>query len=247
MEHTGGPFTTTRMPPRGGRKVRFDAEAGTGDSDRSKEKKKSRKSGEKSAPLAAEVTTPLPEVRSPESLKHQPGGPQVVGFASEQELSKYARGIGLTRLSLTDLYQQSNLDTSYCGGQVIGHFSNSYSQGHELGVFIEDESATEGSQSEHLVVTISDELAEGMPRLSSDAMMFVHKAIVKDSDGQTCSQDPQAFSQDHGKCLWVGGSEARVWIVHKDVHRLMQSTQRSCRKRWWKKTKERREKIKSKW
>ena len=172
-------------------------------------------------------------------LQQHPDKSQVMGFVSEQELSKYAHNMGLKRLMLTELEQQSDLDSKYCGGQIISYFSSSYSQGNDLSVFIHDESTTQASQAKHLMVTISEELAEGMS-LRSDAKLFVHNALVKD--------DPQSVSQDHGKCLLVCGSEDRVWIVHKAIHDTMFfSRTSSCGKRWWRKTKQRRERTKSKW
>lgn len=196
-----------------------------------------RKNRKKPAASVGKVTTTSPE-GSDKSLQEQPGRPQVMGFVSEQELSKFAHDMGLKRLMLIDLFQQSDLDNSYCGGQIISYCSASYSQGHDLSVFIQDESTTQASQSKQLLVTISEELAEGMS-LRSDAKIFVHNALVTD--------DPQAVSQDHSKCLLVNGSDARVWIVHKDVHNPVFFSHASCGKKWWRKTKQRRERIKSKW
>ena len=145
-------------------------------------------------------------------LQQHPDKPQAMGFVSEQELSKYAHNMGLKRLMLTELEQQSDLDPKCCGGQIISYFSLSYSQSHDLSVFIHDESTIQASQAKQLMVTISKELAEGM-NLRSDAKLFVHNALVKD--------DPQSVSQDHAKCLLVCGSEARIWIVHNDIHDTM--------------------------
>lgn len=227
------------MPPKKkARKVWFDTDTGGGSSDPS-DSDYSPSGGRSKKKAAGSACTTTTSEGSVGSLHQQLDTPQIMGFVSEQELAKFARGMGLKRLMLTDLYQQNDLSTSYCGGQVISHFSSSYSQGHDLGVFIQDESTTQGSQSKHLMVTISEDLAEGVPSLGSDAKLFVHKALVKD--------DPQAFSQDHGKCLLVEGNEAKVWIVHRNVREPMFFSRTSCGKKWWRKTKTRREKIKSKW
>ncbi len=158
---------------------------------------------------------------------------QVMAFVSEQELAKYARPLGIRRLMLADLCQQSDLEGRYVGGQVISTCSMPYSQGHDLSIFIQDESTTHNSQYKHLKVTISDKIGENMPSLRDDAKLFLHKAEVVDN----ATND---FSQDHAKCLVVDGEEVRVWIVHRDARESRFFTQTSCGKKWWKKTKKKR-------
>lgn len=164
---------------------------------------------------------------------------QIMGFVSQQELAKHARALDIKRVMLADLKEQSDLDRGYVGGQVLGHHFKSYSQSHDLVVFIQDESTTQGSQPKHLMVTISDGLASDMPALIDGAKLFLHKAMVKD--------DSCEFSQDHGKCLLVGGEDVRVWIVHRDARRPDFFKSSTCGKKWWAKTKQTREKIKSMW
>ena len=164
---------------------------------------------------------------------------QISGFVSEQELAKYARTLGLKRIMLADLKQQSDLNGSYVGGQVMSHCSSSYSQGHELSIFIQDESTTRASQFKHLRINICREVAEKIPTLRDDAKIFLHKAVVV--------EDSCDFSQDLGKCLLVKEDDTQVWIVHKDAHDPLFLSHTSCGKKWWKKTKQMRDKIKSKW
>lgn len=164
--------------------------------------------------------------------------PQIQGFVSQQELARYARSLKLKRIMLADLREQSDLEKAYVGGQVMGHYSKSYSQGHDLNIFIQDESTTQGSQPKHLKVSICGELAGKMPALRDDAKLFVCNAVVK--------EDSCDFSQDHGKCLLMEGAEARVWIVHKDVQKDHFFSE-TCGKRWWSKTKQNREKIQMMW
>jgi hypothetical protein len=165
---------------------------------------------------------------------------QVLGFVSQQELAKYARGLKIKRVMLADLKEQSDLDGGYIGGQVMGHFFKSYSQGHDLAVFIQDESTTQGSQHKHLMVSITDGLASEMPTLRDDAKLFLYNAVVK--------EDSSDFSQDHGKCLVMDRPDAQVWIVHKDVKKE-EFFKRSgtCGKKWWAKTKQNRENIRAMW
>ena len=163
----------------------------------------------------------------------------VMGFVSQQELAKYARGLNIKRVMLADLGEQSDLDGGYVGGQVIGHYSKSYSQGHDVNVFIQDESTTEGSQHKHLLVTFTERLANEMPALRDDIKLFLYNAVVKEDS----STD---FSQDHGKCLLMDRDDAQVWIVHRDV-RKEGFFRKSFGKKWWAKTKQNREKIKAMW
>ena len=164
---------------------------------------------------------------------------QIIGFVSEQELEKYALAKGIKKIMLIDLYQQNDLSDCYVGGQVIGHYATPYSQGHELCIFIHDESISSASQFKHLTVTISERLAEKIPSLGEDSKLFLYKALVRD--------DSRNFSQDFGKCLLVDNDEAQVWIVHKNVCDPYFFSLTSCGKKWWKKTKQRREKMKSMW
>lgn len=164
---------------------------------------------------------------------------QISGFVSQQELAKHARSLGLKRTMLADLKQQSDLDSAYVGGQVMAHCSLPYSQGHDLTIFIQDESTSQGSQPKHLRVTFDSKLSERMPVLRDDAKLFLHRALVK--------EETPEFSQDHGKCLLVRGAEAQVWIVHRDVRKSYFFSEKSCGKQWWIRTKQRRQKIQSMW
>ena len=162
----------------------------------------------------------------------------IQGFTSQQELAKHAISLGLKRVLLADLHQQSDLQNGYIGGQVMGHCSLPLSQGHDLNIFIQDESTTEGSQSKHLRVTIQDQLAEKLPVLREDAKLFLYRPEVKD--------DAIEVSQDHGKCLVVG-TETLVWIVHRDVRKPHFFSEKSCGKKWWGRTKKRRKKMQAMW
>lgn len=164
---------------------------------------------------------------------------QIRGFISQQELAKHAISLGLKRVMLADLHQQSDLIGGYTGGQVMGHCSLPLSQGHDLNIFIQDESTTEGSQSKHLKVMICEALAEKMPVLRDNAKLFLYKPLVKD--------DAIEVSQDHGKCLLVDSAEASIWIVHKDAHKPSFFSEKSCGKKWWGRTRKRREKVQAMW
>ena len=190
---------------------------------------KGRKRKRKTANVTSIATT---SSRAPETESSQ-----IVGFVSVEELDKFAQQMGLKKLTLDDLYNYDNLNDAYVGGQVLSQFSTGY--GH-LGIFIQDESPSQPSQSKHLMITVNDPLAEEMPSLGFDAKLFIHKADIM-------VDDTSAYSQDHGKCLVVTGKEARLWIVHKDVRDPMFFSRTSCGKRWWKRTKKRREKMQSKW
>lgn len=161
----------------------------------------------------------------------------ILGFVSQQELAKHARALKLKRVMLADLKEQSDLNRGYIGGQVMGHHFKSFSQCHDLVVFIQDESTSLGSQPKHLMVTIGGSLASDMPTLRDDAKLFLYNAVVKED---TCD-----FSQDHGKCLLVEGEDVQVWIVHKDVRRADFFKSGTCGKKWWAKTKQTREKLRS--
>lgn len=186
-----------------------------------------------------EAETSSPASQSKETVQLLRPDEQIKGFVSQQELMKHARAMGIKRVMLADLQQQSDLDNKFVGGQVMGHYSLSYSQGHELSIFIQDESTTQGSQHKHLRVTICEELAEYIPVLRDDAKLFLYKALVKD--------DSHDFSQDHGKCLNVDKPDAQIWIVHRDVRKPHFFSQASCKKKWWNKTKQKREAMKLEW
>lgn len=160
---------------------------------------------------------------------------QIQGFTSQQELAKHAISLGLKRVLLADLHQQSDLEGGYVGGQVMGHCSFSP---HDLHIFIQDESTTEGSQSKHLRIMIEGQLTEMMPVLRDDAKLFLYRPEVKD--------DTIEVSQDHGKCLVVG-ADTLVWIVHKDVQKPHFFSDKSCSKKWWGRTRKRRKKMQAMW
>ena len=63
---------------------------------------------------------------------------QIKGFAAQQGLARHAKSLGLKRLMLANLQQQSDMDKAYIGGQVVGHCSLPLSQGHDLSVFVQD-------------------------------------------------------------------------------------------------------------
>ncbi len=165
--------------------------------------------------------------------------PQIRGFVSLQELKQYASILNVKRVMLADLHQQSDLSRGYVGGQVIGHCFTSYSQGHDLTIFIQDESTSQGSQPKHLKVTICEGLASRMPTLRDDAKLFLYRAVVREDTGEG------DFSQDHSKCLLMDGTEAQVWIVHRAVRKTFFTE--TCGKKWWSKTKQNREKVQSMW
>lgn len=160
----------------------------------------------------------------------------VSGFVSMEELERHADSLGIRRILLANLCQDTDLDTAYVGGKVMAH----YSQGKdELGFFIQDESTTDGSQPKHLRVSISREIAEKVPKVGDDARLFFHKVTAQD-------EERLEFSQDHKKFLLVSGTEARIWIVHKDVQDpKFFSLTSSCGKRWWERTRKKREVFQS--
>lgn len=189
--------------------------------------------GDGTGTAGAKASVPAPSKQQPAAEK------QISGFASQQELAKHARSLGLKRLMLANLDQQSDLDKAYVGGEIVAHCSLPFSQGHDLSVFIQDNSIAQGSHVRHLRVTVREELAAKMPILRDDAKLFVYKALVQD--------ETVNFSQDHGKCLLMEGPEAQVWIVHRDVNKPNFFSETSCGKKWWMKTKQKREKVQSLW
>ena len=211
-----------KMPPKKRRKknASSDTDSGGPPGETSKQRE-----------AAAAASNPLPTSTDTDK--------QIQGFISQQELAKHAISLGLKRVMLADLHQQSDLNGGYTGGQVMGHCSLPLSQGHDLNIFIQDESTTEGSQSKHLKVTICEELAEKMPVLRDDAKLFLYNPLVKEDDIEV--------SQDHGKCLLVNSAETKIWIVHKDVRKPSFFSEKSCGKKWWGKTRKRREKIQAMW
>lgn len=226
------------MPPK--KKIKLlknlDVES-EGDTDSDSASHKGRKKA------VATSSSPPPATTAQQEFEHLDGttevSHQVMGFVSLQELAKYTRGLNIKRVMLADLKEQCDLDRGYVGGQVMGHFSKSYSQGHDLTVFIQDESTTQGSQHKHLMVTIVDVLASEMPNLKDDAKLFLYNAVVK--------EDSCDFSQDHGKCLLMDRADARVWIVHRDINKEDFFKSNTCGKKWWAKTKQSREKIRAMW
>jgi len=192
-----------------------------------KERKGKRKEPTVTPPSVATTSSSWAPVKLP---------PQLVGFVSERDMDKHAQEQGLKKLTLEDLCNHSNLNDSYVGGQVLSSFSVSY--GH-LGIYVQDESASQPSQSKHLLINFEAPLATQLPSLGSDAKVFVHRASVAEDEG--------SYSQDHSKCLLVSGTEASVWIVHKDVNNPVFFSRTSCGKRWWKRNMKTRERLQSKW
>ncbi len=228
------------MPPKKKRKalknVPSDADSG-GPSDSDARKDTAKRQGEAAAAPLPPATTSSSSSSTTTTQDNQPEQ-QIKGFISQQELAKHAITLGLKRVMLADLHQQSDLTGGYIGGQVMGHCSLPLNQGHDLHVFIQDESTTEGSQSKHLKVIIRDELAEKMPILD-DAKLFLYKPMVQD--------DAIEVSQDHGKSLLVNGTKTHIWIVHKNARKPSFFSEKSCGRKWWGRTKRRREKIQAMW
>jgi len=164
---------------------------------------------------------------------------RVKGFPSQQALARHASSLGIKRVMLADLQQQSDLDEGFVGGAVMAHCSLPYSQGHDLAVFVQDESTSQSTQTKHLRVTISAGLAECMPVLRDNVKIFLYRAEVRDETGD--------LSQDHGKCLFVEGPDAEVWVVHRDVSKPGFFSEKSCGRKWWTRTKEMRDKMKALW
>ena len=156
---------------------------------------------------------------------------QVQGFLSIKDLEQYAEGLQLRRVTLRDLNNQRDLETGYVGGWVLAQHAYPYSQGHNVDVFIRDESTSDVNENaKHLMVTIDGKIVEEMPTLlSNEFMLFLHKARVEDEN--------VAFSQDHHKRLVVEGPAPRVWIIHRHANKQGFFQQKTCKPKWFKRQK----------
>ena len=166
-----------------------------------------------------------------EADQHGTNAKQVMYFSSVSELSEYAETLNVKRIMLSDLQDQSDLESCYVGGNVISQLDFSSSQSDFTNIFIQDESTSENSSNfKNLLVEIDMDIVRAykIPPLIKNHKIFVHKANLTD--------DVVELSQDIGKRIVVSGTEARVWVVHEHAHtdKFFQTT---FGKKFWKKRK----------
>lgn len=156
---------------------------------------------------------------------------QVQAFSSRKGLENHVNKLKLKRVMLRDLEDQCDLENGYVGGWVIANQAHPYSQGHNVDVYIRDDSVTDMKKdAKYLVVTIDGKIVEEMPTLlSEDFELYLYKPRVEDEDIE--------YSQDLPKRLVVEGPEPRVWIVHKHAKRKGFFQRKTCKSKWFRKQK----------
>ena len=121
---------------------------------------------------------------------------QVKLFRTLREFKMQIECLPLSRVFIEDLGRQNSLDGYFFGGNVVSVSSESYSQGHDAIVFLEDEDA--GMDALQVMVRISGELVELLPTLNTEYMMFIAGAYMED--------DNMEFSQDTGELIFDSAS-----------------------------------------
>ena len=128
-----------------------------------------------------------------EGLEEQPPSgvsqEQIKLFKTFDELKVHLDSLPLKRVLVQEIPEQASLDGCYVGGKVLNVLSESYSQGHNAMVFVEDGDA--GMDALHIIFKVSGDLIELMPTLTTEYMLFVGGAYMED--------DEIEFSQDTGE------------------------------------------------
>ena len=116
---------------------------------------------------------------------------QIKVFKSLKLLQTHVERLGLRRIFVQDMPSLTDLDGVYIGGKIVSVLSESYSQGHDAIVFVED--GDMGVEALHGMIQISGDLIELLPTLDDGFKLFVSGAHLED--------DGVEFSQDTGKKL----------------------------------------------
>ncbi len=163
---------------------------------------------------------------------------QVFGFKTVKALQKHAQKLKLSRVKISDITEGMDMSSCYVGGQVEGSHAEPYSQGHTLTIFVRDESVSDTQDDScQLLITIDGDIAEQLPSiLSHEFMLFVNRAEVLSLS--------QLFSQDHSCRVDVKGLHAKIFIVHKNVHKPGFFNKRVCGATWFEKQKKKKEATK---
>ena len=118
---------------------------------------------------------------------------QVKVFKSFKLLKAHVESLGLKRVLVQDMPGLSDMNGCYVGGKIVSVLSDSYSQGHDARVFVEDGGM--GEDALHAILKVSGELIEVLPSINSEYMLFVSGAHLED--------DEIEFSQDTGKYIML--------------------------------------------
>lgn len=113
---------------------------------------------------------------------------QVKLFRTFAEFKGHVSSLPLNRLRFQNIANHDSLDGYYVGGKVVSIMSESYSQGHDSLVFLEEEDAEESPF--QIMMRISGELVELLPTLNTEFAVFVAEANIEVDDID--------FSQDTG-------------------------------------------------
>ena len=114
---------------------------------------------------------------------------QIKLFKKFEEVKDYGERLSLKRVFVQDIPRQEKLDGCYVGGKVVNVASESYSQGHDSLVFVDD--GESGKETLQVLIRIGGDLVELLPSIDSDYMVFVAGAYFEDED--------IAYSQDTGE------------------------------------------------
>ena len=109
-------------------------------------------------------------------------------FHTFAEFKRHVNSLPLNRLRFQNIASHDSLDGYYVGGKVVSIKSESYSQGHDSLVFLEEEDAEKDPF--QIMMRVSGELVELLPTLNTDFAVFVAGARLEDDDVD--------FSQDTG-------------------------------------------------
>lgn len=112
---------------------------------------------------------------------------QILLFKTFEEAKDHGERLSLKRVLVQDISAHGNLHGCYVGGKVVNVVSESYSQGHDSLVFVEDGDA--GIDALHLIIRISGELVEMLPSINREYQIFVSGALRVENEEIEFSQD----------------------------------------------------------
>lgn len=155
---------------------------------------------------------------------------EIKGFKTLKELERHAQKLQLKRIMIAELGRDTDLLYGYIGGWVVATHALSYSQGHNLSVYLRDESVDETQEdSVQLRVEVEGVTVARMPTLMSENfMLFVH--------GGEVVPNVVEYSHDHSHCL-LAKPPASIWLVHRDAHKAGFFQRKTCKEKWFKRQK----------
>jgi hypothetical protein len=131
---------------------------------------------------------------------------QVVRYKAFHQLHNHVENsLGLRRVLIQKLPDQTNLDGCYIGGRIVNVVSLAGIQGAGGGrarsmVFVKDDGDF-GMETLHGTLVISQELMDQLPTLNDQFMLFVGGASLETSD----EDEDTMFTQDTGMYMYVAG------------------------------------------